>query len=173
MIVATSAVNHSDPEIGKTGGSTRTPTKVHTMKHAKFRSPVIVQEVVSNEVYSMSAYYFSLGPQDQCHCYNGYGGQTLAWSNDHMSSSKILLPSNIAHMIHQWRCENFRNQTWASNFPDLNPMYDSIFGVVEWNTNYQPYNTKDLLKAVILNVMSNKNHLIPICCCFKAEGDFT
>lgn len=93
MIVATSAVNHSDLEIGKTGGSTRTPRRCAWWNTLSLGLLWLYRRSWATKSIACQRTYFWLGPQDQCHCCNGYRGQTLTWSNGHMSSSKILLPS--------------------------------------------------------------------------------
>ena len=54
---------------------------------------------------------------------------------------------------------------WPHNFPDLNPLDNYVWRVVEKEVNEYPHKTKDSLKAAIARVMSdtNKEQLFRAC----------
>ena len=71
---------------------------------------------------------------------------------------------------------------WPPNSPDLNPLDYFVWGVIERESNLHPHNTKDPLKAAVVEAMTNmcQAHVIQACNRFRsrveavlqAEGGF-
>lgn len=63
----------------------------------------------------------------------------------------------------------FTQNMWTYNISNLNPLVYYHWGVVKTDTKQQSQNSRDLVKSLNMDIISNlnKNHLIQVCSYFS------
>lgn len=167
-------------------------SEVPIVMQTKFPASVMVLGVVSNEGDVMPPHFFDKGARINAALYiNTLETVVKPWMDGVARGRPYVFqqdgaPAHTASSTQQWLAANvpefWPKEIWPPSSPDCNPLDYFVWGVCERETNKQPHNTLDSLKAKINQVMGDldRDILAKACSRFRprieavveAGGDF-